>query len=148
LQTFVTRADDKPLFSNAQNCELAVDVMPVDNADAIFVDLVARMAKLISALQRPAALDRYEYISFGLSAAGAFVFALAFGVGFTYWRAWWLNNERERDDGEVARLREQVERSFGTRIDFDAWLIKPLLSINRLTPLEAIRYEDYRGKLF
>lgn len=148
LYRFVIRNDNKELFSDPKRCELAVDVAPLDDGDKIFIELVNRMSRLFNALERPTSLDRNDLIALIYSSIGAFFFAAVFGIGFTYWRAWWLHHEREREDGQIARLREQVQLSFGSDVEFEHWLTMPVASVNGITPLEAVRYEDYRGKLF
>jgi hypothetical protein len=78
----------------------------------------------------------------------AFVIAFGFGVGCRHWRAWWLYNEANRADGRGQKLRELLLRSYGNELDFDKCLVFPIPSLGNLTPLEAIRYEDYCVRLF
>jgi hypothetical protein len=78
----------------------------------------------------------------------AFTIAFGFGVGCRYWRAWWLYNEVDRADGNGQKLREQILKFYGHEVDFDECLVFPIPSLGYLTPLEALRYEDYRVRLF
>jgi hypothetical protein len=78
----------------------------------------------------------------------AFIIALGFGIGCRHWRSWWLYNEANRADGNGQKLRELLLRSYGNDLDFDKCLVFPISSLGNLTPLEAIRYEDYCGRLF
>jgi hypothetical protein len=78
----------------------------------------------------------------------AFTVALGFGIGCRHWRAWWLYNEAYRVDGNGQKLREFLLRAYGNELDFDKCLVFPISSLGNLTPLEAIRYEDYCVRLF
>jgi len=78
----------------------------------------------------------------------AFAVALGFGIGCRHWRAWWLYNEAYRVDGNGQKLRELLLRAYGNELDFDKCLVFPISSLGNLTPLEAIRYEDYCARLF
>ncbi|MDF0492471.1 hypothetical protein [Bradyrhizobium yuanmingense] len=78
----------------------------------------------------------------------AFTIAFCFGVGCRHWRAWWLYNEANRADGRGQKLRELLLRSYGPELDFEKCLVFRIPSLGNLTPLEAIRYEDYCARLF
>ncbi|MEH2548835.1 hypothetical protein V1283_005480 [Bradyrhizobium sp. AZCC 2262] len=78
----------------------------------------------------------------------AFITALGFGIGCRHWRAWWLYNEANRADGNGQKLRELILRYYGNELDLDKCLVFPIPSLGNLTPLEAVRYEDYCARLF
>lgn len=143
LQLYVVAPDEtyRQWFWN-DKCGLDVDVTASDEADQTFVSLAKELSGLVDAL------GRSDYMALVFSSVASFLFAFLFGVGLTYWRAWWLNNEIDRPDGEISKLEEQAKRAFGEDIRFKEFLVHPLMAVNGLTPLEAVRYEDYRGKLF
>jgi hypothetical protein len=77
-----------------------------------------------------------------------FVMALGFGIGLRHARIWWLYNEADQEGGHVHKLELEVKQVYGEEVDFDKFLISPIRSLNFVTPIEAVRYEDYRIKLF
>jgi hypothetical protein len=68
-----------------------------------------------------------DYKVWVFPAITAFLLAYLFGVGSRYWRAWWLNNDEER----LSKLKDQIIKAYGSGL---------------VTPIEALRYEDYRTK--
>jgi hypothetical protein len=76
-----------------------------------------------------------------------FVVTYAFGVGSRFSRAWLLYKDAGRDNNFIAKFKEEVEKAY-PGIDAARCLITPLSALDYLTPLEALRYPDYRAKLF
>ena len=77
-----------------------------------------------------------------------FMIAFCFGVGCRYWRAWWLYNEVDRADGNGQKFKDLLWKYYGDGVDLDKCLVFPVPSLGYITPLEALRYEDYRVRLF
>jgi hypothetical protein len=76
----------------------------------------------------------------------AFLIALSFGIGCRHWRAWWLHEGL--DESQALRLRAKIQEKYGSDTDVDRCLITSVSSLDKMTPIEALRYEDYRIKLF
>jgi hypothetical protein len=76
----------------------------------------------------------------------AFVVALFFGWGCRYSRGWWLS--QGGDEIHREKLKERIREKYGAAVDVDRYLVTPVAALGRITPLEALRYEDYRAKLF
>jgi hypothetical protein len=89
-----------------------------------------------------------EYQTWIFPTIVTFIIAFGFGVGSRYWRAWWLYNEVDRAEGNGQKLREQIHKFYGDKVDFEKCLVFPISSLGYITPLEALRYEDYRVRLF
>ncbi len=147
LQRFVVEFG-QDLFSDPARCRLAEYVEPKDDGDRRFMALVGSLTSLIDALDPVETSSVSTHMPWLFPAVTAFILALMYGIGFIYGRGWWLYNECSREDGQIAKLKEQAEKAVGASIDFDRWLITPLPSLSFLTPIEAVRYEDFRGKLF
>jgi hypothetical protein len=119
--------------------------------EGLFLSFVFSLPQLYSSIhatKEGSASKMAEYQIWIFPTIVAFLIALGFGVGCRYWRAWWLYNEVDRADGNGQKLREQISRFYGLEVDFDKCLVFPISSLGNLTPLEAIRYEDYRARLF
>ena len=73
----------------------------------------------------------------------AFLIAYCFGIACRYWRAWWLNN----DVDYLSELKGEIRAAYGGDLDTDKCLTWPVGLLGDVTPIEAVRYEDYRAKL-
>jgi|SRR6267378_2969435 hypothetical protein len=116
-----------------------------------FFNLVVYLSQLyekIEALRPENRWSKAVYVYCIFPMMVAFILAYSFGVGCRFWRAWWLYNEVDRSDGNGQKLLEQIKRTYGNQVDFDRFLILPIPSLGNVTALEALRYEDYRVKLF
>ena len=65
-------------------------------------------------------------------------------IGCSYWRTWWLYNAADR----IEELKAQITKSYGASLDVERCLTHPIGSLGNITAVEAIRYEDYRTKLY
>src|SRR5262249_16949653 len=74
----------------------------------------------------------------------AFLIPYAFGVGCSWWRTWWLYNAADR----IEELQAQITKAYGAGLDVEKCLTHPIGLLGGVTALEAIRYEDYRTKLY
>lgn len=99
-------------------------------------------------MAEPGEALKANYLAWGFPAIVTFILAYAFGVGCRYGRARWLYEEADREDGQGQKLKEQIRKAYGEMVDTDKCLIFPVSSLGNITPLEAIRYEDYRVRLF
>jgi hypothetical protein len=77
----------------------------------------------------------------------AFFVAYAFGVGCLLFRAGWLREGVDEPQGR--KLIAEIRKHYGLdSADIEASLAIPLKPIGGLTPLEALRYEEFSIKLF
>jgi hypothetical protein len=122
----------------------------IQEKEGLFFHLAGSLGALYRSLRTadPGESLKANYLAWGYPAIVTFLLAYAFGVGCRYARARWLYNEADREDGQGQKLKEQIRKIYGDSVDTDKCLIFPIASLGNLTPLEAIRYEDYRVRLF
>jgi hypothetical protein len=113
-----------------------------------FVVYLSQLYQRIDALRPENRWSKAVYVYCIFPMIVAFILAYSFGVGCRFWRAWWLYNEVDRSDGNGQKLLEQIKKTYGDQVDFDRCLVLPIPSLGNVTALEALRYEDYRVKLF
>jgi hypothetical protein len=89
-----------------------------------------------------------NYLAWGFPTIVTFILAYAFGIGCRYGRCRWLYDEADREAGHGVKLTEQIKKVYGSTVDPEKCLVFPIASLGNVTPLEAIRYEDYRAILF
>jgi hypothetical protein len=87
-----------------------------------------------------------------IAAFVAFWFAFVLSVIVKYGRIKQLYNEMDPfDSTAMDRLRDEAAvflRATGDSRTVDLWMITPQAALGLLTPLEAIRYNQYRSELF
>jgi hypothetical protein len=78
--------------------------------------------------------------------------SLTFGLAVRFGRIQQLRNELDRfDEGTIQRLSDRAKRHFeqsGAEDDLNVWLVTPNQGIGLMTPLEGVRYPNYRSSLF
>ena len=131
-------ANPPPLFATAGSCKLG-DLDAGDPRIAI-ASLLSAFEDSLVAINDAAT---QQYFAWAFPALAALLIAYCFGVGCRHWRAWWLNN----DEDYLADLKRQIKESYGDRVDVEQCLTWPVPSLGNVTPIEAVRYEDYRTKL-
>jgi hypothetical protein len=89
-----------------------------------------------------------NYLAWMFPTFVTFLLAYAFGVGTRLSRALWLYSEVDREDGQGTKLKDLIKKATGDKLSFEKCLVSPIAALGYLTPLEALRYEDYRIKLF
>jgi hypothetical protein len=90
--------------------------------------------------------DPYWFRSLMFPMVTAFLIALSFGVGCRHWRAWW--SYEGLDESQALKLRAKIQKKYGSDTDVDRCFIPSVSVLDKMTPIEALRYEDYRVKLF
>jgi hypothetical protein len=122
----------------------------IQEKEGQFFHLAGLLGVLYQSLHmaEPGEALKANYLAWGFPAIVTFILAYAFGVGCRYGRARWLYEEADREDGQGEKLKEQIKRAYGETVDADKCLTFPISSLGNITPLEAIRYEDYRVRLF
>lgn len=137
------------LFLAPERCELSKSSTS-DPGEQSFRGLGSSLGELLYTLK---GLDQFSKDT-GLAAVAfpmvsGFFIAYMFGAGCRIWRAWWLNNEAGQQ--EVQKLKEQIERIYNKPVDegrYREWLTSSLNAINGVAPLEAIRYEGSKVRLY
>jgi hypothetical protein len=135
------------LFSAEQSCTLA-PITVSDQSERI----LASLANDVNGIYQEVDILRYlldDPVSFKtivFPMLCAFVIAFSFGLGCLHWRAWWLNEGA--DDSLGRALQNKIKEVYGENVDVETWLITPIASLDQITSIEALRYEDYRAKLF
>ena len=145
------RADSRPAPKAEVTPESPKAPGPQANSEGQFFEFIVYLSKLYGQLDglRPEnKWSKAAYVAYQFPSIVAFILAYAFGIGCRFWRAWWLYNEVSRSDGHGQKLLEQLRKSYGDKVDFDRCLVMPIPSLGNVTALEALRYEDYRVKLF
>jgi hypothetical protein len=118
--------------------------LPPSNDDAILFRFAAALASLYVNLGNLATLQENRVAAGLIPALLNGAFAFAFSLGIFQLRSWWLHNEADRPDGQFERLKKLVAEKYDGN---DRLMFLPVETLNQLTPLEAVRYEDYRSKL-
>lgn len=128
-----------PLFVAENSCEVA-DLAGDEPAQAFARSLDYLYRSLVQLKQS----EKVQHIVWFFPAVTAFLIAYAFGVGCRHWRVWWLNNNSKR----VTEIKEQIRQAYGNAIDVERCLTHPIELLGNVTVIEALRYEDYRAKLY
>jgi hypothetical protein len=128
-----------PLFVAENSCEVA-DPAGDEPAQAFARSLDYLYGSLVQLKES----EKPQHIVWFFPAVTAFLIAYAFGVGCRHWRAWWLNNDVKR----VTEIKEQIRQAYGNTIDVERCLTHPIALLGNVTVIEALRYEDYRAKLY
>lgn len=118
---------------------------------AIFSRLVRSLGLLYDNIQTFGSgqeSKKANYLAWMLPTVVTFFLAYAFGVGIRFSRVHWLYSEIDREDGQGTKLRELLGKQFSDSLDFDKCLVFPIPALGFVTALEALRYEEYRIKLF
>ena len=123
----------------------------ISRKEGVFLSFVFSLPQLYASIRATtgggeSGLARYQTWIF--PPIVTFIIAFCFGIGCRYWRAWWLYNEVDRADGNGQKLRDLIRKYYGDGVDLDKCLVSPVASLGYITPLEALRYEDYRVRLF
>jgi hypothetical protein len=132
-------APSDAIFADPNLCQIKGGVSADDPRLPIAILLKSLQSKLADVEHVAEAL----YFVWTFPALAAFLIAYCFGVSCRYWRAWWLNN----DEDYLTELKGQIRLSYGNDIDVNKCLTWPVGLLGNVTPIEAVRYEDYRSKL-
>jgi hypothetical protein len=150
--------DADVLFQKADVC---MSVIPVDDRglksqqgddqSVTFSRLVSSVGLLYGNIQASGVgqeSKKANYLAWMFPTCVTFLLAYAFGVGLRFSRSHWLRSEIDREDGQGVKLRELIAKQYNNSLDFEKCLIFPIAVLGYVTPLEALRYEDLRIKLF
>jgi hypothetical protein len=125
------------LFANRGTCE----VDQQDDPRAGFGNSLAYLSQTLTSLKQSQSPPQIVWF---FPAVTAFLIAYGFAIGCRYWRTWWLYNATDR----IEELKAQITKSYGSSLDVERCLSFPVGALGNITPIEAIRYEDYRSKLY
>ena len=144
-----------PLFQNANECKSSI---PIDDRSlkgglgndqgAILSRLVNSLGLLYYSIQASGTGQesvKANYLAWMFPTLVTFLLAYAFGVGTRFSRAQWLYGEVDREEGQGTKLKELIAKSTGDKLSFEKCLVFPVPSLGFVTPLEALRYEDYKS---
>jgi hypothetical protein len=149
----------RPAFRNPETCEWKVpparkpsDSLPAD-LEIEFDGFTAMLGDLYKSLDRlkmyyTAGLSNRHFAVWIFPALVVFVITYAFGIGSRFWRTWLLYKDVDRENSPIRKFKDQLQQVHRGKVDAGCCLITPLAALDFLTPLEAVRYPDYRAKLF
>lgn len=137
------------LFLAPERCELSKSTTS-DPGEQNFRALGSSLGDLLYTLN---GLNKFSndtgLIAVAFPMISGFFIAYMFGAGCRTWRAWWLNNEVGQQ--EIQRLKEQIEKIYKKPVNerqYKEWLTTPLDAMNGVAPLEAVRYEGSKARLY
>jgi hypothetical protein len=132
--------DDRSLKGSQNSDQSAILSRLVNSFDLLYYNIQAFGSGQES--------KKANYLAWMFPTFVTFLLAYAFGVGTRLSRALWLYSEVDREDGQGTKLKDLIKKATGDKLSFEKCLVSPIAALGYLTPLEALRYEDYRIKLF
>ena len=134
---------------SGEKCEAERKIRPMTSAEDTFLRFAYSLEPLYQGISVLIGGEsgKKQYLAWMFPAIIAFILAYVFGIACRHWRSWWLFNQLDKVDGRAAKAKDQIRKAYGERVDLDQVLVTPVASLNSVTALEALRYEDYRGKL-